>query len=111
GRIGQIINFSDLGRDCGISYQTAKAWISVLEASFIVFMLPPFYKSYSKRLIKSKKLYFYDTGLACSLLNIESPENLINHYLRGGIFESFIISELTKLRLNQGKQSNCYFWR
>lgn len=111
GRIGQIINFSDLGRDCGISYQTAKSWISILEASFIIFMLPPFYKSYSKRLIKSKKLYFYDTGLACSLLNVETSEQLINHYLRGGLFESYIISELIKMRVNQGKQPNCYFWR
>ena len=111
GRVGQIINFSDLGRDCGIPYHTAKAWLSILEASFIIFMLPPYYKNFSKRLIKSKKLYFYDTGLACSLLKIESPEQIAHHYLRGGLFESYVISELLKHRFNQGKESNCSFWR
>ncbi len=103
--------FSDLGRDCGISYQTAKAWISVLEASFILFMMPPYYKNFSKRLVKSQKLYFYDTGLASALLGIESPEQLSTHYLRGGLFESFIISDVIKQRFNQGKEANIYFWR
>ncbi len=111
GRVGQVVNFSDLGRDCGITYHTAKAWLSVLEASFIVFMLSPHYKNFSQRVIKSKKIYFYDTGLLCSLLKIESKDQLSNHYLRGGIFESYIISELVKKRLNQGKESNCYYWR
>ncbi len=111
GRVGQVINFSDLGRDCGISYQTAKGWLSLLEASFILFMQPPFYKNYSKRVVKSKKLYFYDTGLLCSLLQIESVNDLAHHYLRGNIFESYIVSELIKLRLNAGKRPNCYFWR
>ncbi len=111
GRVGQIINFSDLGRDCGISYHTAKAWISLLEASFIIFMLPPYYKNFNKRVIKAKKLYFHDTGLACHLLQIESPSQLITSYLRGSLFESLIISDLIKQRLNQGKEPNCFFWR
>ncbi len=111
GRVGQLVNFSDLGRDCGISYQTAKGWLSLLESSFILFMQPPFYQNYSKRVVKSKKLYFYDTGLLCSLLQIESAEELAHHYLRGNIFESYIVSELIKKRLNQGKRPNCYFWR
>ncbi len=110
-RVGQVINFSDLGRDCGISYQTAKAWISLLEASFIIFMLPPFYENYSRRVTKSKKLYFYDTGLVCSLLQIESPEQLVHHAMRGALFECFVIADLIKQRFNRGKQSNCYFWR
>jgi len=111
GRIGQIINFSDLGRDCGISYQTAKAWISLIEASFIIFMLPPYHKNFSRRVIKSKKLYFFDTGLACNLLQIEDVSQIPQHYLRGALFESFVISELLKQRFNSGKQSNSYFWR
>ncbi|MDN3505868.1 MAG: DUF4143 domain-containing protein [Simkaniaceae bacterium] len=81
GRIGQTINFSDLGRDCGISYQTAKSWVSLLESSYIIFMLPPYYKNFSKRVVKSKKLYFYDTGLACNLLQIETADQLYLHYL------------------------------
>lgn len=111
GRIGQVVNFSDLGRDCGISYQTTKAWISLLEASFILFMLPPYYKNYNRRLVKSKKLYFYDTGLACSLLQIERADQIFQHYLRGALFESFVIADLLKQRLHQGKQSNLFFWR
>lgn len=111
GRIGQLINFSDLGRDCGISYQTAKAWISLLESSFILFMMPSYHRNYNKRIIKSNKLYFYDTGIACNLLQIESPDQLSQHYLRGNLFESYIISELVKQRLNQGKLPDCYFWR
>ncbi|MGA8163526.1 MAG: ATP-binding protein [Waddliaceae bacterium] len=111
GRIGQVINFSELGRDCGISYQTVKAWISLLEASFIIFMLPPYYRNFSRRVVKSKKLYFIDTGLACNLLQIENSKQLINHYLRGGLFESYVISDLIKQRCNRGKQPNCFFWR
>jgi predicted AAA+ superfamily ATPase len=111
GRIGQVINFSDLGRDCGLSYQTMKAWLSILESSFIIFTLSPFYESFKKRLVKSPKLYFYDTGVACSLLGIESERQLETHYLKGNLFESMMISEFLKERLNEGLQPNCYFWR
>ena len=110
-RTGQVINFSDLGRDCGLSYQTMKSWLSLLESSFITFLLQPFHENYCKRLIKSPKLYFYDTGIACSLLNIESKEQLETHYLKGNLFESLMISEILKERMNQGKKPNCYFWR
>lgn len=111
GRIGQLINFSDLGRDCGISYHTAQGWLSILEASFIIFLLPPFYTNFNKRQTKSPKLYFYDTGIACSLLQIESPDELRHNYFRGNLFESYIISQLMKQRFNQGKRSNLFFWR
>ena len=111
GRIGQILNLSSLGDDCGISHNTAKAWLSVLEASYIIFLLRPHYKNYSKRLIKSPKLYFYDPGLACALLGISNQNHLTTHYLRGGLFESMMISELIKARLNAGLEPNCWFWR
>lgn len=111
GRIGQIINWSDLGRDCGINYHTAQSWISLLEASFVLFLIHPYYENFNKRLIKSPKLYFYDTGLACSLLEITSEKYLQTHFLKGNIFESFVISELTKSRYNKGQNPHFYFWR
>jgi predicted AAA+ superfamily ATPase len=111
GRIGQILNISSLANDCGISVPTAKAWISILAASYIIFLLQPHYKNFNKRLIKSPKLYFYDSGLACSILKIESKDQLINYYGRGNLFESFIISEMQKQRYNIGREPNLYFWR
>ncbi|MGE5598511.1 MAG: ATP-binding protein [Bacteroidota bacterium] len=111
GRIGQILNLSSLGDDCGISHNTARAWLSVLEASYIVFLLRPHYRNFSKRLIKTPKIYFYDPGLACSLLGIEDRQQLATHYLRGGLFESMVIADLIKHRFNQGRESNCWFWR
>lgn len=111
GRIGQILNLSSLANDCGITHNTAKAWLSVLESSYLVFLLQPHHKNFSKRLIKMPKLYFYDTGLACALLNIASLSQLKTHYLYGSLFESFVITELMKDRFNAGLQPNCYFWR
>lgn len=111
GRVGQLLNLSSIGNDCGITSQTAHAWLSILEASYIVFLLKPYYKNFSKRLIKSPKLYFYDTGLVCSLLGIESEDQLIHHYLRGGLFESFILSDIMKNFYNKGKIHHVYFWR
>ncbi len=111
GRIGQILNVSSLADDCGISVPTVKAWLSVLEASYIIFQLQPHFNNFSKRLIKSPKLYFYDTGLACWLLKITSPEQLNEHYLRGGLAESFIITEIFKAFYNKGKEPSIYFWR
>ena len=110
-RAGQVLDLTSLGNDCGVSHATAKGWINILEASFIVFLLKPHYKNYNKRLIKSPKLFFYDTALLCHLLNIESPDQIRSHYLRGGIFESFVISELIKNRYNQNKEASVYFWR
>jgi predicted AAA+ superfamily ATPase len=111
GRIGQLLNLTSLGNDCGITTNTAKAWISLLEQSYIIFLLQPYYKNFSKSLIKAPKIYFYDTGLACSLLGIESEQQLITHYLRGGLFESCILSEMQKYYFNRGYQPRIYFWR
>ena len=111
GRIGQVINLTSLGNDCGINHSTAKAWISLLEASYIVFSLYPYYKNFGKRLIKAPKLYFVDTGIACSLLKIRSAQELSDHYLRGGLIESFIISDILKQQYNNEEQPSLYFWR
>jgi uncharacterized protein len=111
GRIGQLLNVSSLANDCGISIGTANAWLSLLQASYIVVLVQPHFKNFSKRLVKTPKLYFYDTGLACFLLAIEEAQQLATHYLRGGLFESFCISEIMKLRFNVGRIPHCYFWR
>jgi predicted AAA+ superfamily ATPase len=111
GRVGQLLNMSSLGNDLGINYKTVQSWISILETSFIVFRLPPHHRNFRKRLVKQHKLYFYDTGLLCSLLDIESPRQISTHYLRGNIFESMVISEYLKQRHHSGQRSNAYFWR
>lgn len=110
-RTGQLLNLSGLAADCGVTHNTARAWISLLQSSFIIFLLQPFHNNIGKRLVKTPKLYFFDTGLVCSLLGIEEKKQLSTHYLKGGIFESFVISELIKARYNQGKIPNLYFWR
>lgn len=110
-RIGQVLNLSSLAADCGITHNTAKSWLSILEASFIVFLLRPHYKNFNKRLIKMPKLYFYDPGLTCSLLGIETKKQLLTHSLKGNIFEAFVLSEILKIRYNKGFDSNIYFWR
>ena len=111
GRIGQILNLSSLANDCGISQPTAQAWLSILESSYIIFTLPPYYKNFSKRVIKSPKLYFYDTGLAAYLLGIMEAGQINTHYLKGGLFENMIIAELLKQDFNQGQKADFYFWR
>ena len=111
GRCGQLISFSALANDCGVSVNTVKSWISILESSFVIYLLRPHSSNFNKRIIKSPKLYFYDTGLACSLLGIEKSEQVQTHYLRGALFENLIIIELLKRRYNLGKRSNLYFWR
>lgn len=110
-RTGQLLNLSSLASDCGITHNTAKAWISVLEASYILFLLSPHFRNYNKRLIKAPKLYFYDTGLACLLAGIQQAEQLITHSMRGALFETWVVNELVKNRFNQGLLSNIYFWR
>jgi len=85
--------------------------LSILEASYIIYLFHPHHKSFNKRLIKSPKIYFYDTGLACNLLDIENTKQLTTHYLKGGLFENYIINEFLKKRYNQGKKSNLYFWQ
>ena len=111
GRIGQVVNLTSLGNDCGINHSTAKAWISLLEASYVIFLLHPYYKNFGKRLIKSPKIYFIDTGIACSLLKIRSVEELSDHYLRGGLVESLVIGDLLKQQYNLEQQPSLYFWR
>jgi len=110
-RTGQLLNVSGLAGDCGISMQTARGWLSILEASYIVFLLQPHFSNFGKRLVKSPKLYFYDTGLAAWLLNIQDAEHLSIHPSRGALFENLIITELLKQRFNRGSVSNLYFWR
>ncbi|NOY86864.1 MAG: ATP-binding protein [Deltaproteobacteria bacterium] len=111
GRSGQILNLSSLATDCGITHNTARAWISVLEASYILFTLRPHHANFNKRLVKSPKIYFYDTGLLCWLLGIREQDQLAAHPLRGSIFETFIVSELVKTRFNQGEKAGLHFWR
>jgi predicted AAA+ superfamily ATPase len=111
GRIGQVLNLSNIGNDIGISHTTIREWMSILEASFIVFLLEPFYKNIGKRLVKSPKIYFYDVGLAAYLLGIEKESFLENHPLRGNIFENLVIMEILKYRYNSGKKNNLNFYR
>ena len=111
GRTGQILNLSSLASECGITHNTAKAWISVLEASYLVFLLRPHHANFNKRLVKMPKLYFYDTGLAAWLLGIRTVEHMETHPLRGSLFETFVIAELAKSLLNRGEPRNLYYWR
>ncbi|MFW6145758.1 MAG: ATP-binding protein [Planctomycetota bacterium] len=111
GRTAQLLNLSQLGGDCGVTQPTAKAWLSVLEASFLVFRLPPLSGNLRKRLVKMPKLHFIDTGLACRLLGIRTVEQLRNHPLRGALFESWVVSEIFKHRLNAGEAGGLYHYR
>ena len=111
GRSGQLLNLSSLANDCGITHPTARQWISVLQASFIITLIQPHHANFSKRLIKSPKLYFLDPGLLCFLLRIREPEELKTHAMRGAIFEGFVISELYKAFANIGEEPPLYFWR
>jgi uncharacterized protein len=110
-RTGGVLNLSSLALDCGITHNTAKAWISVLSISGIIYLLRPYYKNFGKRLVKSPKLYFTDPGLACRLLGIKTAEQLFLSPLRGSLFEGFIISELLKNRFNRGETPELWFWR
>jgi predicted AAA+ superfamily ATPase len=102
---------TSLAADCGITHTTAKRWLSVLEASFLVMLLLPYHRNYGKRLIKSPKLYFLDSGLLCYLLRVQTAEELHNHAARGAIFESFVVSELYKNFAHRGERPEIYFWR
>ncbi|MGY0634043.1 ATP-binding protein [Luteimonas sp. A478] len=110
-RTGQLLNVSALAGETGISNHTARAWLSVLEASDLVFLLPPYHRNFGKRLVKSPKLYFVDTGLACWLLGIRDAETLALHPLRGAVFETLVVGEFVKSRLNAGLPPDLYFWR
>lgn len=110
-RTGQLLNLSALAADCGISHTTARSWMTVLEASYVVYLLQPYHQNFGKRLVKMPKLYFLDTGLLCHLLRIDSPQTLATHALRGAIFESWVVSETLKHRFNQALPADIYFWR
>lgn len=110
-RSGQILNLSSLGDDCGITHNTARSWLSILEASYIVYLLKPHHQNFNKRLIKSPKIYFYDSGLLSYLIGISDPDTLLTHASRGQVFETWVISELLKGRFNRGMRDNIYFWR
>lgn len=110
-RVGQVLNMSNIGEDLGLSHVTIKKWINLLEASYIIYLLPAYNANINKQLVKSPKLHFYDVGLAAHLLDIENPKQLISHSLRGALFENLVVSEALKFRYNQGLKSNLYFYR
>lgn len=111
GRTGQLLNLSSIAADCGISHTTARHWISILQAGFIIHLLPPHHTNFSKRIIKSPKLYFLDTGLLCYLLRIREPEDIADHAMKGAIFETFVLSEFYKSFAHRGEAPPLYFWR
>lgn len=110
-RVGQLLNYSDLATYCGISLPTVHQWLSILEASYIIFLLRPHWTNFNKRVTKTPKLYFYDTGLMCSLLEIDSPKSLLLNPYYGSIFECFIIADFFKQYFNNGSPAPLYFWR
>ena len=111
GTAGQLVNTARLGSDCGVSHNTVRAWLSVLEAGFVLFQLQPHHENFRKRLVRTPKLYFYDTGLLVRLLGIDSPAQLSTHSLRGAIFENWVVTELLKARVNKGQEPRLFFWR
>ncbi|MDA1121309.1 MAG: ATP-binding protein [Bacteroidetes bacterium] len=111
GRTGQLLNLSSLASDAGIATNTAKDWLSVLESSYIIFFLRPYHKNFNKRLVKMPKIYFYDTGLLCSLLELHSPEQVSKHFAMGSLFENLVILETLKHNLNRALKNTLYFWR
>ncbi len=111
GRIGQPLNMSNLATDAGVAVNTVKAWLSVLEASYMMFLLPPYHNNFNKRLIKTPKMYFFDTGLICHLLGISASSQLGTHHYYGNIIENYVIAELYKKRTNSGKRPVFSFWQ
>lgn len=110
-RVGQEVNYTSISNDTGVDQKTVMSWFGILEASFIAFRLQPFYNNLGKRLTQMPKLYFYDTGLCCSLLELENESHVNTHPLRGALFENLIILELLKTRFNNGQRSNLFYWR
>ncbi len=110
-RVGQLLNYTDISTNLGVSDNTVREWLSVLEASYIIYRLPPYFKNLGKRLVKSRKIYFYDTGLLCHLLGIRDKNQLFSHYHYGSIFENFIMNDILKHFTNQGEKPRLYYWR
>jgi len=111
GRAAQLLSYSGLASDCGISVDTARRWLSVLKTSFIVFLLPPHHRNFNKRVLKNSKLYFYDTGLLCQLLGIREASQIVSHPLRGPIFENHVVAEVAKAYLHHRRTPPIFFWR
>jgi predicted AAA+ superfamily ATPase len=111
GRTGQLLNLSALGEEAGIAHSTARAWLSLLEASYLLYLLPPYHRNFGKRLVKTPKLYFFDTGLAAWLLGLRTADSLALHPMRGALFENFVVGEFVKARYNAGQPADLYFWR
>jgi uncharacterized protein len=111
GRTGQLLNLTSLSNDCGIDQKTVASWLSVLQSSYIIYLLKPYYNNFNKRIIKAPKLYFYDTGIACSLLGINAAKQLTSHAAKGSLFENMIVNEFLKKRFNMGLTDNLYYWR
>lgn len=111
GRIGQQINFSQLGNEIGADHNTVSSWLSILQASYVIHLVQPYYQNFNKRIVKTPKLYFYDTGLACFLLGIRQAGDLTYHAYRGALFENLVINELLKNRFNRSQLSNLYYFR
>ncbi len=111
GRVGQPLNFQSLGVEAGITAPTVRNWLAILEASYILFRLPPFFENFNKRLVKSPKLYFYDTGLLANLLGLNDPLQINQYYARGSLFENMVIVELLKNRWNSDRPTEFYFWQ
>jgi uncharacterized protein len=111
GRSGQLLNHSSLAADCGISHTTARHWISILQAGFIIQLLPPHHENFSKRILKSPKLYFLDSGLLCYLLRVRDPADIPTHAMKGAIFETFVVSEFYKAFAHRGEIPPLFFWR
>jgi predicted AAA+ superfamily ATPase len=109
--IGQLLNLSSIGNELGIDQKTIKAWLSILESSYVIYLLQPYFTNQRKRLVKTPKLYFYDTGLASFLLGLNGKKDIANYYGRGSLFENFIITEFLKENFNQGLYNQFYFWR
>jgi len=109
GRVGNILNLSALANDANVSVNTVKSWLSILEASYIIFLIQPYSLNVNRRLVKMPKLYFYDTGLACALLNIENEQQIDSFYMKGNLFENMIFSELLKNRYHNGRPAHFYF--
>jgi predicted AAA+ superfamily ATPase len=111
GRIGQLLNYNSIANELGIDLKTVKSWFSILETSFICFFLQPHFQNFSKRLVKTPKLYFYDTGLACNLLGIKKTEEVETHWAKGALFENLMIADMIKNYLNRSETPPLYFWR
>ena len=111
GRTGQVLNLTSLSNDCGIDQKTVAAWLSVLQSSYIIYLLKPYHTNFNKRVIKTPKLYFYDTGVACSLLGINNVKQITQHVAKGFLFENMIVSEMLKQRFNAGAADNLFYWR